>query len=110
MKDARVNITKSFLETIDMALWFEDITEDSDSTHITTAIARVISNLSDEGCTDLKLLEAFQEYFEGWSKETFDKATMEGKRILKQLLREGGVYTGRKKWRDSSTNGRTIIC
>ena len=96
MRNSRVAIPSTLMAMIDMTLWFVDMTKESITAHATTAIARAIGSLSEEGRFDYNLLEAFQEIFEGWNKEMFDKLTMEGKRILKQFLREGGVYTGRK--------------
>ena len=96
MRNSRITIPSTLMETIDTTLWFVDVTKESTTTHATTAVARAIGTLSEEGKFDYGLLEAFQEIFEGWNKAMFDKLTMEGKRILKQFLREGGVYTGRK--------------
>ena len=96
MRNSRVAIPSSLMEMIDTTLWFVDVTKESTTAQATTAVARAIGTLSEEGAFDYNLLEAFQEVFEGWTKEMFDKLTGDGKRILKQFLREGGVFTGRK--------------
>src|SRR6478735_2588934 len=73
MEDASVPISRSFMDNIDMALWYKRITGDSDERHVTTLVARGISSLSTEGVTDEDLLEAYQDQFEGWNKELFDR-------------------------------------
>ena len=96
MKDASVPIARSVMDNIDMTLWYKKITEDSNELHVTTLVARGISSLSTEGCTDEDLLEAYQDQFKGWNKDFFDKVEGEAKRALKALLRQGGIYTGRR--------------
>jgi hypothetical protein len=95
MKDASVPIARSIIDNIDMTLWYKPITKDSEDLHVTTMVARGISSLSAEGLTDDELLEAYQDQFEGWGKDLFDRAG-EAKRALKALLRQGGIYTGRR--------------
>ncbi|RKF55177.1 hypothetical protein GcM3_203046 [Golovinomyces cichoracearum] len=46
---------------------------------------------------DNTLWEQFREDFEGWKKETFEKADSKALRLLREHLRTNGVWTAKKQ-------------
>ena len=59
IKDATVPIARSIMDKINITLWYKLITNNSDKQHVTTLVARGLSSLGKEGCTNKDLLEVY---------------------------------------------------
>ncbi|KJZ68969.1 hypothetical protein HIM_11642 [Hirsutella minnesotensis 3608] len=93
-----LDIQASAYRQIDINLWDNDITPDEeDKIAVTTYVARFLSNVqfgSDQG---YDLLGYFQQHFEDWTEDIWDRAQNEYKRALRKLLRRRGIYTGSQR-------------
>ncbi|KJZ68485.1 hypothetical protein HIM_12126 [Hirsutella minnesotensis 3608] len=89
-------IPKTLYRQINVNLWEQDVTPDDDKEAITTYVARFLSegefNIHLQG---YEILSYFQEHFNGWTEETWENADKTYRRILRQLLKRRGIYTGR---------------
>ncbi|KAM4055473.1 DUF1421 multi-domain protein [Hirsutella rhossiliensis] len=89
-----LDIQASAFRQINIDLWDNDITHDEkDKIAVTTYVAKfifIVQSGSDQG---YDLLGYFQQHFEEWTEDTWDRAPNEYKRALRKLLRKRGIYT-----------------
>ncbi|KAM4059821.1 polyprotein [Hirsutella rhossiliensis] len=89
-----LDIQASAFRQINIDLWDNDITHDEkDKIAVTTYVAKfifIVQSGSDQG---YDLLGYFQQHFEEWTEDTWDRALNEYKRALRKLLRKRGIYT-----------------
>ncbi|KAM4065230.1 Dimer-Tnp-hAT domain containing protein [Hirsutella rhossiliensis] len=93
-----LDIQASAFRQINIDLWDNDITHDEkDKIAVTTYVAKfifIVQSGSDQG---YDLLGYFQQHFEEWTEDTWDRAPNEYKRALRKLLRKRGIYTGSQR-------------
>ncbi|KAM4054430.1 Dimer-Tnp-hAT domain containing protein [Hirsutella rhossiliensis] len=93
-----LDIQASAFRQINIDLWDNDITHDEkDKIAVTTYVAKfifIVQSGSDQG---YDLLGYFQQHFEEWTEDTWDRALNEYKRALRKLLRKRGIYTGSQR-------------
>lgn len=82
----------SFQRHVTDELWDREVSEASDNAHTTTLIARFITETNPDNEYDEALFSSFQEAFQGWTSELFNKAEKRARVVLKDLLRERGVF------------------
>ncbi|KAM4057650.1 Dimer-Tnp-hAT domain containing protein [Hirsutella rhossiliensis] len=84
-----LDIQASAFRQINIDLWDNDITHDEkDKIAVTTYVAKfifIVQSGSDQG---YDLLGYFQQHFEEWTEDTWDRAPNEYKRALRKLLRK----------------------
>ncbi|KAM4067923.1 hypothetical protein HRG_009749 [Hirsutella rhossiliensis] len=90
-------IQTSVYDKVDVTLWGQDIKPDEeDEIAVTTYAARFMSNAQFERLEGDNILDHFQQHFEGWNQDTWNRVHMDYKRALRLLLRRRGIYTGRE--------------
>ncbi|KAM4067940.1 hypothetical protein HRG_009739 [Hirsutella rhossiliensis] len=90
-------IQTSVYDKVDVTLWEQDIKPDEeDEIAVTTYAARFMSNAQFERLEGDNILDHFQQHFEGWNQDTWNRVHMDYKRALRLLLRRRGIYTGRE--------------
>ncbi|KAM4062412.1 hypothetical protein HRG_011187 [Hirsutella rhossiliensis] len=90
-------IQTSVYDKVDVTLWGQDIKPDEeDEIAVTTYAARFMSNAQFERLEGDDILDHFQQHFEGWNQDIWNRVHMDYKRALRLLLRRRGIYTGRK--------------
>ncbi|RKF77446.1 hypothetical protein GcM1_219040 [Golovinomyces cichoracearum] len=80
---------------IGLEFWYESTDTKSTVEHLVTRVARAtVSYINyDDGDT----IQAFQEDFEGWTIEMFEKLPSEARKYFRDFIRAKGVYTGPKR-------------
>jgi hypothetical protein len=91
MKGCNINVD---FTRIDPQWWDVSVTEQSTKAHLTTYVGEILKNYSNERMWDEELLDAFQQQFEGWTKEMFNSVHFTYLRELKRLMRNRGINTG----------------
>ncbi|RKF57931.1 hypothetical protein GcM3_185007 [Golovinomyces cichoracearum] len=82
-------------QLISLEYWYEPTDTNSTIEHLLTRIAS--ATLSYLDYDDGDTIQAFQEYFKGWTIEMFDKLPSEARIYFRDFIRAKGVYTGPKR-------------
>ena len=74
--------------------WGVDVTPRSNKDHLTTYMGEQLKAYQPSDICDDELLYAFQDQFEGWTEDMFNKVHHKYLREMKKLLRTRGINTG----------------
>jgi hypothetical protein len=91
---ALINLPANRYKNMDLALWSVPLTPTSSPKHILTYLTSHCVDYTHAKWVDEDLLGAYCEDFKGWTEDMFSNISVEYKRTLKTILRNGGVYTG----------------
>ncbi|KAI1002729.1 hypothetical protein K3495_g5471 [Podosphaera aphanis] len=80
---------------IDLDLWYTPADRKSAVEHLLTRIACATVGYKDYDDGDT--IQVFQEDFEGWTIDMFDKLPSEARKYFRYFIRAKGVYTGTKR-------------
>ncbi|KAM4061685.1 hypothetical protein HRG_011710 [Hirsutella rhossiliensis] len=96
-------IQTSVFDKVDVTLWGQDIKPDEeDEIAVTTYAARFMSNAQFERLEGDDILDHFQQHFEGWNQDIWNRVHMDYKRALRLLLRRPHPTTHHFKHPNSS--------
>lgn len=90
-----INIPQELWGQIDFNNWqIANVNEMTSDKLCNTYVARRYKMYVISKAVDEELLAAFQEDFERWTMFQWSNTGTEFKRLLRTLLRQGGIYTG----------------